>query len=200
MSEPADAPELEGLAEGLRKLAGEPNSPELRKRVEEDVRRAMEAVSRAVGDVSRRIALGLGDGRDRRTRRDDLAGIFFTQIETDDRKVRFAAAALAAYMFEPFLYGIPEDFDPRAKLSLVPDDVLEAVCRRFGWGEGFPSNILWLERMRRREQIKDWDFARTSETSAEVRLSPNQPAEFIEISFDVADAGAEEISRDIAEA
>lgn len=162
----------------LSALAGQANTPELRAKI-------LKQVEEAVKAVSSRLVVRKPGGRSREERRGELADLFFQQLPAGD--VRLGAAAVAAYLFEPFLFGLPEDFDPRAHLAKVPDSVLDVLCERFEFGEGFPSNLAWYERMRRRGDLLDWDFTRKSETSADVQVQPSKPAEFIEIRFAVSE-------------
>lgn len=170
-------PNWSGLPD-LSGLAGRANTPETRAEI-------LARVEQAVKDVFSRLEFRRPGGRSREQRRGELAETFFQQLPKSD--VRLGAAAAAAYLFEPFLFGIPEDFDPRGYLGDTPDRVLDALCERFAFGEGFPSNMVWFERQRRLGQLLDWAFERTSETAADVKLQPSQPAEFIEVTFAVSD-------------
>ncbi len=162
----------------LSHLVGQANTPELRAKIVAYVEKAVKAVS------SRMLTRQPG-GRTPEQRRDELAAVFFPQLP--ESPVRLGAAATAAYLFEAFLFGMPEDFDPRAHLEQTSDAVLDVLCERFEFGEGFPSNMAWYERMRRRGDLLDWAFERKSETSADVKLQPSKPIEFIEVRFAVSE-------------
>lgn len=162
----------------LSHLVGQANTPELRAKI-------LAQVEEAVKAVSSRMALRKPGARSPEQRRDELAAVFFQQLP--ESPVRLGAAATAAYLFEAFLFGMAEDFDPRAHLEQTSDAVLDVLCERFEFGEGFPSNMAWYERMTRRGDLLGWAFERKSETSADVQVQPSKPVEFITVKFSVSE-------------
>jgi len=167
----------EDLRAELEKLAGESNTEEVRRRMLQITEDAVRAAAKNLEFKS--------NEQSRDQRRDQLAETFYQQLP--DKYGRLGAAAAAAYLFEPFLYGLPDDFDPRDYLQQTPDVVLDLLCERFEFGEVFPSNLAWYERMRRRGDLLDWEFERKNETSAGVKIQPSKPAEFITVTFSVSE-------------
>lgn len=81
--------------------------------------------------------------------------------------------------------GIPEGFDPKAVLATVPTCLLDEFCDRLSGAVSGASDLLALERMRRRGDVIDWSFERIDATHATTTMQLKEPLKFIQIDVTV---------------
>lgn len=88
-------------------------------------------------------------------------------------------------LLEPFLCGMPEDYDPRHILGdRMSDIALRMLEARFrGVLDEMPFTLIRYERARRDGKIHDWQFKRVDETHARVAVTPLEPARFVTVEF-----------------
>ena len=155
----------------------------------------LEAVRKSVGQY-----LGQPDPMDRERAREFLYETFFdsfpasTSYASLDVMQREMAVKAAVDLFEPFIHGMPEGYDPRKILGHPSEVALRMLEERF---QDVLNQPLFLpiryERLRRDNQIHDWGFKRIDETNGQLWFIPLMPTEFIMLSVGEIDLEGDDV-------
>lgn len=101
-----------------------------------------------------------------------------------DDFTRGLAADAGVDILEPFMFGLPEHYDPRAILGRTSDMALDLLMARFNEiSDQLPFEMFRYEKLRRQGLLFDWGFERVDETHGRVWCKPVKPAEWIEVRF-----------------
>lgn len=86
-------------------------------------------------------------------------------------------------LFTTDFCGMPEDFDPKALLARVNDLLLHQFAKQLTGEVTGASAFLFLEFMKRKGDLQDWRFTRTSETAGNLEMLSNKPIEHVELTY-----------------
>lgn len=159
--------------------------------VQQIIATAMETIRKVCGKF-------LGQERDEAAReqyRAHMAEMLFESMPpvvdnpNMDKEWRTEAARAGAFVVEPFIFGMQEDYDPKFILHTLSDHALGLLEARFQDDlDHMPFTLIRYEALRRRGQIHRWDFKRTDETNAQVSFVPVEPAEFITVTLHLGES------------